>query len=336
MVHSCEIKFATTKTQLEDTDKQLVQQDLIIETLTTEVNDALSKDTALTNDQTVLDGWIKELDADNLTNLQSKITQYNKEKDILKKNIDQIKQDLVDVEIPDLEKLKSSLDDWQIKKDDAIKLVADTTRTLTESQDSLSKVQTIMKKQGNFAKELSDINSLYNVINGNGSNDSKLKLETYVVQNYLTKVLNYANDHFLGELTNNRYTFEISAQGADKRRDHGLDINVFDNDTGAVRSSDTLSGGETFIAALSIALSLSEVVQSSTNGVQIDALFVDEGFGSLDDETLEKAMMALEQIGQNRMVGVISHIESMKNAIGQQILIKKTGNGHSKVEFVTK
>jgi ATPase involved in DNA repair len=115
-----------------------------------------------------------------------------------------------------------------------------------------------------------------------------------------------------------------------------LDINIFDNETGKSRSSDTLSGGETFIAALSIALSLSEVVQSSSNGVQIDALFVDEGFGSLDDETLEKSMTALETIGQNRMVGVISHIESMKQTIGQQVLIKKLGDGRSKIEIVNK
>jgi ATPase involved in DNA repair len=117
--------------------------------------------------------------------------------------------------------------------------------------------------------------------------------------------------------------FEIADKGSDKRSDHGLDINVYDNETGDVRSSKTLSGGETFIAALSIALSLSEVVQSSTNGVQIEALFVDEGFGSLDHETLEKAMTALETIGENRMVGVISHIDSMKTTIGQQVLIKK-------------
>ena len=115
-----------------------------------------------------------------------------------------------------------------------------------------------------------------------------------------------------------------------------MDINIYDRETDSVRSSNTLSGGETFIAALSIALSLSEVVQSSANGVQIDALFVDEGFGSLDDETLKSAMEALEEIGKNRMVGVISHIESMKQSIGQQLLVKKTGNGKSTIELISK
>lgn len=118
--------------------------------------------------------------------------------------------------------------------------------------------------------------------------------------------------------------------------DHGLDINIYDNETGASRSADTLSGGETFIAALSIALALSEVVQNTANGVQIEALFIDEGFGSLDQETLQKAMQALEQIGKNRLVGVISHVEEMKSTIGQQIIIKKVGDGRSKVKSVIK
>ncbi|MQS77423.1 SMC family ATPase, partial [Lactobacillus halodurans] len=206
----------------------------------------------------------------------------------------------------------------------------------TNTQKSFDKVQSIMKKQGEFAKELAAITSLYNVVNGKDGNDSKLKLETYVVQNYLQKILSYANDTFLNRLSHNRYSFVISEKAADKQRDHGLDINVYDRETNAIRSSDTLSGGETFIAALSIALSLSEVVQSSANGVQIDALFVDEGFGSLDDETLDEAMNALEDIGKNRMVGVISHIESMKQSIGQQLLVKKLGDGKSKIELINK
>ncbi|MBP5843934.1 SMC family ATPase, partial [Lactiplantibacillus plantarum] len=193
-----------------------------------------------------------------------------------------------------------------------------------------------MHQQGTFAKRFAEITSLYNIMTGKDGNDHKLKLETYVVQNYLQRVLNYANDHFINLLSNNRYTFELAAEASDNRSDHGLDINVYDNETGNSRSSNTLSGGETFIAALSIALSLSEVVQSSANGVQIDALFVDEGFGSLDDETLEKAMQALETIGENRMVGVISHIESMKRTIGQQVLIKKMGDGRSTVRLISK
>nr|WP_228765411.1 SbcC/MukB-like Walker B domain-containing protein [Lactococcus lactis] len=118
--------------------------------------------------------------------------------------------------------------------------------------------------------------------------------------------------------------------------DHGLDINIYDNETGAARSADTLSGGETFIAALSIALALSEVVQNTANGVQIEALFIDEGFGSLDQETLQKAMQALEQIGENRLVGVISHVEEMKATIGQRIIINKMGDGRSNIKSVIK
>ena len=137
-------------------------------------------------------------------------------------------------------------------------------------------------------------------------------------------------------MSNNRYRFELASEGNNRRMDHGLDINIYDNETGAARSADTLSGGETFIAALSIALALSEVVQNTANGVQIEALFIDEGFGSLDQETLQKAMQALERIGENRLVGVISHVEEMKATIGQQIIINKMGDGRSNIKPVIK
>ena len=331
-----QLKYSNNQTQFADVEKQLADQKNSIDKLQKQLDSALSDPTAKSDDSTVLRDWLEEINDGLLSDLQIKISNYKQEKTRLEKRIEELSTALTDKQKPDLSALKEILTNLQAKKDELISQVANAKRTFQDAQKNLNRIKEIIAKQGDFAKKFSQLSDLYNIVNGQGNNSSKLKLETFVVQNYLQKVLNYANDHFINLLSNNRYTFELSNDPSDKIRDHGLDINIFDNETGKSRSSDTLSGGETFIAALSIALSLSEVVQSSSNGVQINALFVDEGFGSLDDETLEKSMTALETIGQNRMVGVISHIESMKQTIGQQVLIKKLGDGRSKIEIVNK
>ncbi|AKP67387.1 AAA family ATPase [Companilactobacillus ginsenosidimutans] len=330
------LDLSTVQTQLKDTEVQVKKQTSDIKSLQKQLNDSLSADDAKTHDAEVLNGWISEINEDKLSRLHVSISQYSQEYERLNSEIKKLTAELSDKQVPNIDELAKIQKDWNQKKEVIIQQVSFATKTLEDSRNSLKNVQKIMDDQGDFAKKLGEITSLYNIVTGKDGNDRKLKLETYVVQNYLQRVLNYANDHFINLLSNNRYSFELADEGSDKRTDHGLDINVFDNETGDSRSSNTLSGGETFIAALSIALSLSEVVQSSSNGVQIDALFVDEGFGSLDHETLEKAMTALETIGENRMVGVISHIESMKNSIGQQVYIKKLGDGRSTVEMINK
>ncbi|WP_047999530.1 SbcC/MukB-like Walker B domain-containing protein [Lactiplantibacillus herbarum] len=324
------------QTQLEDTTKQLQANQKSLETLTLNMNQALAAPDALTTEPAVLDQWITELEAGQLGNLQADLAKYRQTKQRLSDEIKQLESELHDQKQPDLTALQATLTTQQAQKDEAIRAQALAETALTSAQTSYDKVQLIIQQQGDFAKRFAELTSLYNIVTGKDGNDHKLKLETYVVQNYLQRILNYANAHFINLLSNNRYTFELADDPSDNRSDHGLDINVYDNETGNSRSSNTLSGGETFIAALSIALSLSEVVQSTANGVQIDALFVDEGFGSLDDETLDKAMQALAMIGENRMVGVISHIESMKRTIGQQVRLKKLGDGRSTIQLISK
>jgi len=333
-LHSNQNLLNTTQTHLTDITERLSKKNLEVKTLSEKLTKALTNSDAKTDDYQTLDQWISEINSNKISELQNDIVSYTKEKEMLQANIDKLKTSLADLENPDTTRLKQILDETQAQKDLTISQTAAAKKDFTNAQENFEMVQKVMQQQGDFANELAAITSLYNVVNGKDGNDNKLKLETYVVQNYLQKILTYANSTFLNHLSHNRYSFVISAKGADKQRDHGLDINIYDRQTDAVRSSDTLSGGETFIAALSIALSLSEVVQSSANGVQIDALFVDEGFGSLDDETLDDAMDALEEIGKNRMVGVISHVDSMKRRIHQQLLVKKLGEGKSKIELV--
>lgn len=335
-VHQNEISYSNNQTKLTDTQAQLDKLTSSLKSLSDKLHQALNEANAKTHDRNVLDKWILELSQNQLDTLQNTVASYQKEKELLTDNIAKIKARLENQEKPDLIILKQAKDHAEQDYLTAAKQTNSFSRDLDDATENFEQVQEILKAQGNFTKELKAITSLYNIVTGKDGNENKLKLETYVVQNYLLKILNYANSKFLSILSNDRYYFQLSTESTNKQRDHGLDINIYDRQTNATRSSDTLSGGETFIAALSIALSLSEVVQSSTNGVQIDALFIDEGFGSLDEETLHEAMEALEAIGQNRMVGVISHIESMKQRIGQQLLVQKMGEGKSTIKIITK
>ena len=119
----------------------------------------------------------------------------------------------------------------------------------------------------------------------------------------------------------------------DLRKAAGLEIDVHDAYANATRGVRSLSGGEKFLASLSLALGLAEVIQSRSGGIELDALFIDEGFGSLDGATLDLAMDVMDELGQGRMVGLISHVESMKKDIPCQVQVRKHEDG-SRVEIV--
>ncbi|MFB8538605.1 AAA family ATPase [Enterococcus thailandicus] len=179
--------------------------------------------------------------------------------------------------------------------------------------------------------ELAQLQQLSQTING--ENVKKISLERYVLQVYLQEVLQVANTH-LQRLTKNRYQFELADSVGSYRGKTGLEINVYDDEAGMTRSAHTLSGGESFIAALSLALALAEVIQAQSGGITVEALFIDEGFGSLDEEALEMAMEALETIeSEGRMIGIISHVRELKERVLQQIRIDAKGSGQSTVRY---
>ncbi|KRN74849.1 sbcC protein [Weissella kandleri] len=294
---------------------------------------AVKEEDAKTRDEAELVAWIDAATSEELMALTRAVQTFEQDQQRLDEALKGLKTALQSQVEPDLDKLRSVENDCkqQVK-------IAEQAQTLAQqavqaAQEIQTQLNVLEKQQNQHSDELMDLRRLYQVINGQANHDNKLKLETYVVQQYLKIVLEYANHHYLNLLSNNRYQLEISQQPRTKQRDTGLDIDVYDNETGQIRSSETLSGGETFISSLAIALALSEIVQNSAQGVQIEALFIDEGFGSLDQETLEKALDALEMVSANRMVGVISHVSEMKNRIGQQILIQKMGDGQSQISL---
>ena len=295
-ISEIKISIATKKANLKSLNIQLIDLSERIKNNQDKIDKTLLQTEALTTDFQVLWEWAND---DKWLELSQKVEQYKSEKSRLEQEIESLHKKLQNKARPNLEEIENrKKQETDLYLSLQKKLAADETAE-QQAIVILSEVRKLMKGQEKQFEKRKAIGQLYGAISGKLSED-KLRLETFVVQNYLEKILDYANIHFINQLSNNRYRFELAEEGNNRRMDHGLDINIYDNETGASRSADTLSGGETFIAALSIALALSEVVQNTANGVQIEALFIDEGFGSLDQETLQKAMQALEQIGKNR------------------------------------
>ena len=178
------------------------------------------------------------------------------------------------------------------------------------------------------------IKALADTANGTVEGKEKVMLETYIQMTYFDRILARANTRFM-VMSGGQYELKRMESAEDKRKKSGLDLNVIDHYNGTERSVKTLSGGESFKASLAMALGLSEEIQSSAGGVKLDTMFVDEGFGSLDDESLEQAMRALSGLAEgNRLVGIISHVAELKTRIDKQIVVTKEPSGGSKAEII--
>lgn len=177
------------------------------------------------------------------------------------------------------------------------------------------------------------LRTLSNTANGNLPGREKIMFETYVQTACFDRILRRANVRLM-RMTNGQYDLVRRAAADDQRSQSGLELDVIDHYNDTVRSVSTLSGGESFKASLSLALGLSDEIQSSAGGVQIDAMFIDEGFGSLDDDSLRQAIRVLAGLSEgNRMVGIISHVSELKSSIDRQIIVTKEKTGGSSVRI---
>jgi exonuclease SbcC len=164
-----------------------------------------------------------------------------------------------------------------------------------------------------------------------GRNERKMDLETFVLAAELEQIVDAANLR-LDDMSSGRYRLRHTDAVAARNSASGLGLEVVDAFTGQARPAQSLSGGETFLASLALALGLAEVVTARAGGIRLDTLFVDEGFGSLDPETLELAMRTLDELRQGgRTVGVISHVEAMKEQLPAQLIVEAAAHGPSTV-----
>ena len=190
------------------------------------------------------------------------------------------------------------------------------------------------QKNRSLEKKMSVIKPLAQTANGAISGKEKVMLETYIQMNFFDRIIERANRRLL-VMTGDQYELKRREEADNLRQQSGLELDVVDHYNGSQRSVNTLSGGESFKASLSLALGLSDEIQSSAGGIRLDSMFVDEGFGSLDENSLQQAYDALAGLTEgNRLVGIISHVSDLKQKIDKQIVVTKEKTGGSKAEII--
>ena len=305
--------------------------------LSAELDQSLKAEGALTDDLEQIQLWLLEVKKQAIPKLQAQLTSYQTLKQELQTQIGKDQELLQNQAKPDLAALTQEVQTSQESYDKQLSQVSVLKKGLKYATATYQAAKTLQDSNQEAFKAHQELSDLVKVVKGeNTALTGRLNLEVYVIRQYFQQILDYANANYIGLLTDNRYSFVLSEEGRRASDHFGLDINVYDQLTGSERSVKSLSGGETFIAALAIALSLSEVVQNTSKGAVVEALFIDEGFGSLDKEALTKAIAVLEQIGENRMVGVISHVDDMKEGIAQQLAIIKSHDGSSRIKVMNK
>ncbi len=204
------------------------------------------------------------------------------------------------------------------------------TRILTNST-ALKNINKKLDELSNLEERCKWVKSLSNTANGNIAGKERVALETYIQITYFDRIIARANTRFM-IMSDGQYELKRKPNAENKKSQSGLELDVIDHYNGSERSVKTLSGGESFKASLSLALGLSDEIQSSAGGIQLDTMFVDEGFGTLSDNDLQQSIKALASLANgNRLVGIISHVSELKEKIDRQIVVTKEKSGGSNI-----
>ncbi len=198
----------------------------------------------------------------------------------------------------------------------------------------LEKIGSQGRELQNLEKSLSVIKEISDTVNGNLKGKDRIMLETYIQMHYFDRIIRRANLRLMA-MTAGQYELKRVDSPSQRVGQTGLELAVKDHYSSCERSVMTLSGGESFKASLCLALGLCDEIQMGAGGIKLDSMFVDEGFGSLDEESLDQAMKALLQLSDgNKVIGIISHVEGLKKKIPKQIVVTKDKERGSKVEIM--
>ena len=205
---------------------------------------------------------------------------------------------------------------------------------LTTNRTALDNIRQRAASLQTLEQRYAWVRALSNTANGNLPGKEKIALETYVQMTFFDRILRRANLRLL-VMSGGQYELKRRRTAENNRSQSGLELDVVDHYNGSERSVRSLSGGESFKASLSLALGLSDEVQSAAGGIRLDTMFVDEGFGSLDEESLQQALRALTGLTEgSRLVGIISHVSELKDRIDKQIIVTKDRTGGSRAQIV--
>ena len=230
--------------------------------------------------------------------------------------------------------LTARLREAEAERDALRKRAEQCSAALARNREAFLTWQKLAAEQAEALQHFRAAKSLAETASGQLSGQEKLMLETYVQLDYFERIIVRANIRLM-EMTEGRYELVRSKEAENKRSQSGLSLDVIDHYNGGQRSVKSLSGGESFQASLALALGLSDTVQEEAGGIRLDAMFIDEGFGTLDEGALRNALQALLELAADaRLVGVISHVPELKEKIERQIRIRKQPEGGSSAELV--
>ncbi|MBO0853833.1 MAG: SMC family ATPase [Nocardia sp.] len=227
----------------------------------------------------------------------------------------------------DLAGLRAAADTARAELDTAVAAHADDTRKVSQLEDLTGQLWAAADRIAPLQRAHRELDELASVVAGRGANNRKMSLRSYVLAARLEEVA-IAGSARLRRMSGGRYEFVHSDAAGPRGRRGGLGLDIRDDYTGAVRPAKTLSGGETFMASLSLALGLADVVSAESGGLVLDTLFIDEGFGSLDSDTLDAVMGVLDELrAGGRVVGVVSHVDEMRQRIPSRLHVIREPSG---------
>lgn len=271
-------------------------------------------------------------DDDEVVRFNIKVSEYEKEYTLLSSSIGEYEYMLMGINEEDVSVLEEDVSKLEEKQNEIFIKKAEINIKHETNEKIYIDVRNTFSKQEKRIDAYEKVAKISKVASGN--NNLKMTFEKYILAVYFEDILIAANK-LLAKMTNNRYSLlrnDVLAKGNAKQ---GLDILVYDYNTGKVRDVKTLSGGESFKAALSLALGLSEIIRWRSSGVEMNTMFIDEGFGMLDLDSLDSAMNVLMALKDNRrVIGLISHVSELKERINAQIAFESSTSG-SKMKKIT-
>lgn len=264
-----------------------------------------------------------------MSKLEKTIRLHNEQKQSLKDQVSKLEEKLDDKEPVDLSALESrekELDQTQKQADTDERSIAAKVMLHEGVYDEISAACRQRKRK---EEHWAVVRDLFDCCSGKagGNRRAKLTFEAYVQQYYFKQIVAAANKR-LTVLTDGVFTLRCKEEAADRVHQSGLDLDVLDRSTGQWRDVSTLSGGESFLASLALALGLSDVVQGQSGAIRMEAMFIDEGFGTLDENALRNSLRVLNDLADGkRLVGIISHVQDLEEKIERQIVVSKTLKG---------
>lgn len=266
-------------------------------------------------------------DAEEPDRLQKKVNDFDQKKNTAETQCTTAQSAIAGREKPDMAKLEAA----SKAAESALKEVSDALEAAKHLHSDNANVLKDLRKGreplANACKAANTAQHLSDVMAGTESGN-RMNLETFVQRNYMEKILCDANRRFR-DMSNGQFELKlINVEDAGEGKNKGLDLEVYSIVTGKTRSVNTLSGGESFMAALSLALGMADQIQAATAAIHLDVMFIDEGFGSLSDNARNEAVNILKEMaGKQRQIGIISHVSELKDEIENQLIVKKDDRG---------